>query len=143
MTPLRLVLGAVAAVNAVTGVQAVVAPRGFFDGYPLGRGWVAEAAPYNEHLVVDVGGFYLALAVLFAWAAARPDRRLVVPLVTAWTAFSLLHLGYHVTHLDGFGPLDGVVQTLGLIGVLAPAALVAWQGSRSGLEHPMSPASVP
>jgi hypothetical protein len=143
MTPLRLVLGAIAAVNAVTGAQAAISPRAFFDGYPHGRGWVAEVAPYNEHLVVDVGGFYLALAVLFAWAAARPDRRLVVPLVSAWTAFSLLHLGYHVTHLDGFTPVDAVVQTVGLVGVLTPLALLAWGDSRSGVEHPMSSASVP
>ena len=134
MTPLRLVLGAVAAVNAVTGAQAALAPRAFFDGYPFGRGWVAEVAPYNEHLVTDVGGFYLAMAVLFAWAAARPDRRLVVPLVSAWTVFSLLHLGYHVTHLEGFDPVDAVVQTIGLVGVMTPAALVARRDSRSGVE---------
>ncbi len=143
MTPLRLALGAIAAVNAVTGAQAAIAPRAFFDGYPLGRGWVAEVAPYNEHLVMDVGGFYLAMAVLFAWAAARPDRRLVVPLVSAWTAFSLVHLGYHVTHLDGFGTVDAIVQTLGLVGVLTPIALIARPRSRSALEHPMSSASVP
>ncbi len=143
MTPLRLVLGAIAAVNAFTGAHAAIAPRAFFDGYPFGRGWVAEVAPYNEHLVVDVGGFYLAMAVLFAWAAARPDRRLVVPLVSAWTAFSLLHLGYHVTHLDGFGAVDAVAQTLGLIVVLTPGALLIRGGSRPQVEHPMTPASVP
>ena len=29
---------------------------------------------YNEHLIHDVGDFYLAFTILFAWAAWRPSR---------------------------------------------------------------------
>jgi len=54
-------------VNQVTvGAWATVAPRSFFDDFPLGRGWVASLPPYNVHLVRDVGGLSLGFAVLFA-----------------------------------------------------------------------------
>lgn len=81
---LRATLGLVALINAITGLQAAVAPRAFFDDFPLGHGWVAALPPFNEHLITDVGGFYLAFAVLFGWAAARPERPLVLPLAVGW-----------------------------------------------------------
>ena len=59
--------------------------------------------PYNEHQIRDVGDFYLAFTVLFAWAAWRPSRELVLPLASAWSVAALLHAGYHSLHLDGFG----------------------------------------
>ena len=68
---LRAALALVALANAITGVQAVAAPRAFYDGFPFGRGWVAELPPFNAHLTTDVGGFFLAFAVLFGWAAVR------------------------------------------------------------------------
>jgi hypothetical protein len=121
---LRAALGLVALANAITGLQAVAAPRAFYDGFPLGRGWVAELPPFNAHLTTDVGGFYLAFAVLFAWAAVGLQRALVVPLCAAWAVFGLVHLTWHVTHLEGFGPADAAAQTVGLAAVLAPCVLI-------------------
>jgi hypothetical protein len=54
-------------------------PRTFYDDFPFGRAWVEMLPPYNEHLVSDVGGFYLGFALLFAWAAVSLHRALVVP----------------------------------------------------------------
>jgi hypothetical protein len=116
-----------AATSAFTGIPAALVPRSFYDDFPLGRSWVTLLPPYNEHLIGDVGGFYLAFTVLFGWAAVSLQRALVVPLCTAWTLAALLHFGYHATHLDGWDVGDAVAQTvaLGLV-LLAPvAALVA------------------
>ena len=121
---LRAALALVALANAITGVQAVAAPRAFYDGFPFGRGWVAELPPFNADLTTDVGGFFLAFAVLFGWAAVRLERALVVPLCAAWAVFGLVHLVWHVTHLDGFGAADAAAQTVGLVAVLAPCVLV-------------------
>ena len=55
-----------------------------------------------------MGGFYLAFAVLFRWAA-----------------FGLIHLGWHVTHLESLGTMDAIAQTTGLAAVLAPCFLAA------------------
>ena len=120
-------LWCVAATSAFTGLLAALAPRVFYDDFPLGRAWVQMLPPYNEHLINDVGGFYLAFALLFAWAAVSVHRALVVPLCTSWIFAALLHFGYHVTHLDGWDLGDAVAQTvvLALVLVLPVAALAA------------------
>lgn len=116
---LRLLLAFVAVSAAFPGAWATVAPESFYTSFPLGGGgWVAPLGPRSPHFVADVGAFYLAFALLFAWAAWRPERALVVPLVLAWTLFSLLHFIWHARHL---GPLDGAdaaAQTVTLALVL-------------------------
>jgi hypothetical protein len=115
-----------AAISAFIGLPAALAPRAFYDDFPLGRAWVEMLPPYNEHLISDVGGFYLAFALLFAWAAVSLRRTLVVPLCTAWILAALLHFEYHVTHLDGWDLGDAVAQTVLLALVLMlPVAAVA------------------
>ena len=118
-TLLRVTLACLALSAAVPGLQATISPTAFYDGFPFGRAWVQLLPPYNEHLIRDVGGFYLAFAILFAWAALRPSRELVVPLAAAWSVAALLHAVYHALHLDGFGAADAVAQTAGLVAVLA------------------------
>ena len=75
--------------------------------------------PYNEHLIRDVGDFYLAFTILFAWAAWRPSRELVLPLASAWSVAALLHAVYHSLHLDGFGAGDAIALIVVLVTVLA------------------------
>ena len=109
------------------GLQATLAPQGFYGGFPLGRGWVELPPPYNEHLTRDVGAFYLAFALLFAWAAISLQRALIMPLAVAWSVFSALHAAFHVTHLDGFSTGDAIAQTAGLLAVIAlPLLAVSW-----------------
>jgi hypothetical protein len=122
---LRALLAALAVAAAVPGLWALLAPRAFFDDFPGSGHWVAKLPAYNAHLISDVGAFYLAFALLFAWAALRPAQALVVPLCIAWSAFSALHLFFHVTHLDGFGTADAVAQTISLAAVLAAGVAAA------------------
>ncbi len=132
---LRAVLAALALSAAVPGVWAAAAPRSFYDGFPgAGRHWVDRLPAYSEHLVTDVGAFYLAFALLFAWAAARPARELVIPLAVAWSLFSTIHFAWHVAHLDGFPTADAVAQTASLAIVLAGA------GVAIALSRPRRPA---
>jgi hypothetical protein len=124
---LRIALAGVALTALLPGLQATLAPQGFYGGFPLGRGWVELLPPYNEHLTRDVGAFYLAFALLFAWAAVSLQRALITPLAVAWSVFSVLHVWFHVTHLDGFSTGDAVAQTAGLLAVLAlPWLAVSW-----------------
>lgn len=123
---LRGVLAALALAALSVGLLASFASRSFFDDFPLGAAWVSLLPPYNEHLVTDVGGLQLAFGVLFAWAAWRPSRALVVPLCVGWLVSQVLHLAFHVTHLDGFGVGDAVAQTVSLALVVAlPVAAIA------------------
>lgn len=131
MIGLRVALGLLALSAAYVGVPAAFVPRRFYTDFPFAASWVDLLPPYNQHLVADVGGFYLAFAVLFAWAAARPSRELVIPLCAAWAIAAALHLLFHVTHLEGFGTADAIAQTasLALVLLLPFAALAALRQS--------------
>ena len=120
-------LGLIAVFMLPAGIQAAFAPRSFFDDFPLGRGWIAhEGDAYNEHLVRDVGALFLALIVVTVWTLWRhhPAR----PVAAAWLVQGVLHVTYHVRHLDGYGTADkvGLVGSLVTVPVLALVAL--WAG---------------
>ena len=109
LTGLRVLLATLAVGAAYPGAWAALAPRSFYDSFPgAGHEWTGRLPAYSEHLVTDVGAFYLAFALLFAWAAWRPERALVRPLCAAFGLFSALHLAWHTAHLSGFGTFDAV-----------------------------------
>jgi hypothetical protein len=116
---LRAILAYLAFSAAVPGLLATISPAAFYDSFPLGRAWVQTLPPYNEHLIHDVGNYKLAFAFLFAWAAWRPSRELVVPVASAWSVAALLHGGYHALNLDGFGAADAIALMAVLASVLA------------------------
>ena len=124
----RVVLAALALPPLVVGLLASFAPRTFFDDFPFFTAWVALLPPYNEHLTTDVGGLQLAFGLLFAYAAWRPSRELVVPLCLGWALSQAFHVVWHVTHLDGFPTSDAVGQTAALVAItllpLVPVALL-------------------
>lgn len=122
--------------GVVIGGWAVAAPRSFYDGFPgFGRHWVAADGPYNQHLVRDVGAFFLALGVVAAfaiWLGSVAAARLAA---LGWLVFGVPHVLYHATHLDVYAPLDQVVSMASLVlGVLLPLAILIWPGRRVG-EH--------
>lgn len=133
-TLLRATMLFLAAQAAVIGIQGTLAPRSFYDGFPFGRGWVELLPPYNEHLVRDVAGFYLAFTILFAWAAVTLARALVVPLCVAWAVFSLAHGVFHALHLEGFSTGDAIAEIGGLAAVLALPLLAIWVVRQDGVE---------
>lgn len=94
---------ALAASAAYVGIWAMVWPHSFFTTFPgLGQAWVSPLGPFNEHLVRDVGGLYVALLVLSGWAAAKGEASALRALGWAWLAFGVPHLAFHVTHRHGF-----------------------------------------
>lgn len=116
---LRVTLACLAFSVAVPGLLATVSPTAFYEDFPFGRAWVQMLPPFNEHLIRDVGNYKLAFALLFAWAAWRPARALVVPLASAWSVAAVLHAGYHTRNLDGFGAGDAVALMTVLVTSLA------------------------
>lgn len=122
----RGALGCIAAFMSLTALHAAFFPRSFFNDFPFGRGWVAaEGGTYDEHLVRDVGVLFLALVIVTVWSAWTGNG--VVAVAIAWLVQGVLHLGYHVGHLDGLAGLDriGLVASLAGIPLLALVALVA------------------
>ena len=128
---MRALLAALAVSAAYPGAWAAVAPRSFFDEFPgAGRHWTAVLPAYSEHLVTDVGAFYLAFALLLAWAALRPSRELVVPVCSAFALFSALHLAWHSANLEALATFDAVAQTASLAAVLVASAGAAVLAAR-------------
>jgi hypothetical protein len=126
----RVALWLLAAEAAAVAVPAVLAPRYFYESFPFGASWVEMLPPFNRHLVSDVGGFYLAFALLFAWAAITLRRTLIVPLCSAWAIAAFVHLVYHATHLDGWDAADAVAQLVSLAIVLALPVVAAFAAPR-------------
>jgi len=109
------------------GVYAAVFPRGFYDDFPSGRGWVAADGPYNEHLVRDFGALNLALALVAIIALAVGGRWLLTAAAGSSLVFGVPHFVYHLGHLDPYDGFDKVanIVTLGFGVVLAAAVVLS------------------
>jgi hypothetical protein len=121
----RLLLAVLAASAAYVGLWAALAPRSFYDSFPgTGRHWVLVDGPFNEHLVRDVGGLYLALLVLSVGAILRADPSTTRLTGAAWLIFSAIHLAYHADHLQVYDGLDQVLNMVSLGGSAVLAAVL-------------------
>lgn len=125
-SPRRVILALTAAIGLYVGGWAELRPRSFYASFPgLGRHWISLGGAYDEHLVRDVGSFYLALTALSV--AGIVARTAVAGRVAGlgWTVFGVLHFGYHVTHLDGsLADQAGNVVTLGISAALGVVLLL-------------------
>jgi hypothetical protein len=108
------------------GLLAAFVPRTFYDDFPFFAHWVELLPPFNEHLITDVGGLYLGFAVIFAWAAWRPERTLVLASTTGFLVMAVLHLVFHAGHLEGFGTADAIAEITGLALLLVPPCVAIW-----------------
>ena len=121
---LRVGLWFLIASGVMVGAWAQFFPQAFYDSFPgLGRSWVSVDGPFNEHLVRDVGGLYLALSAVTLVAVFAKTRETVLAAALGWPVSQIPHFTYHLAHLHVYtSMLDkiGNVLTLGLL-VLVPA----------------------
>ena len=123
----RVLLAPMAAIQLVTGLWALLAPRSWYDSYPgLGLVWVEPTGPYNEHFVTDLGAGLAALAVLALLAAVSLRRALVQAALATWLVFSLPHFVSHVFAREGLSAVE-YWTNLGTVALAAavPLALLA------------------
>jgi hypothetical protein len=113
--------------NLVVGLWAQFAPRSFYDDFPGGgRHWVSADGPYNEHLVRDVGGLNLGLAVVVLAAVFLGTVAVARIAAIASLVFAVPHLTYHASHLDLYDTGDQVANMVSLgLTVIAPVAVLA------------------
>ena len=122
----RAVMGGLGIVQLVDGFWALFFPRSFYEDFPPGRGgWVSALPAYNEHLLRDVGGLFLATGFILVVAAIFLERRLTWVALVSYLLFALPHAAYHVFNLEPYDTFDAVgnVISLGLTVVL-PLALL-------------------
>ncbi|MEV6303122.1 hypothetical protein AB0M02_27180 [Actinoplanes sp. NPDC051861] len=121
----RAILAVLAFTSAVVGVWAAAFPVSFYTDFPApGRHWVSALGPYNEHLVRDVGGLYLALLVLSVWVIRRPTAGTLRMAGGAWLIFNAEHFLWHALHLGVFPTVDRVASMVALGGVLLLSILL-------------------
>jgi hypothetical protein len=118
---IRFGAGALCALDAVVGGWALFAPQAFFDHFPGGPfRWISPLGPYSAHLVTDVGGGYLMMAVLLASAAWTAQRRVVQVALVAVIVQAVPHLIWHLMHLHMLDTFNAV----GLVIVLVLAVAI-------------------
>ena len=118
----RAGLTVLALITLIAGAWQYFAPRSFYTDVPT----VAADPPFNQHLMTDVGGLGLALALVLGAAAVTMDRLLIRVALAAYLVYSISHLLFHITHLTGLsaGGAAFLVTSLTLLPVLALALLI-------------------
>ena len=110
-TWLRAGLWILAIINLFTGVWASVDPEGWWESFPgFGHAWVIGFGGYNEHLIRDVGGFFLAFGILFALAAIYLEKRLAGGALFAWLFFAVPHLTFHLRNRGDLSSTDNLLS---------------------------------
>ena len=121
--------------SAYVGVFAYFATASFYANFPgLGLRWLPQLGPYNEHLLKDVGGFYLAMTVLSFVALANVRQPVVVRMTgAALLVFNVLHFVYHLTMLHVYEPRDQWLNAV-LLGLLVVLSVILVVPSRSKVD---------
>jgi hypothetical protein len=129
---------------ALVGGWAEFAPLSFYRSFPLaGHHWISSLGPYNEHLIRDVGGLYLALLAVTVWAVIRPHLATLRLAGAAWLAFSLPHLVFHLLHLDELGTADKIGNVVSLaVNVALALLLIAPARAAAGRQERPAPAGL-
>ena len=138
--PYRYGLLAVAFAQLGATLQALLAPRSFYEDFPFGRGWVQEYPSYNDHLITDYGAFTLGALVALALAAIWLDRRVVQLAIVGWLVGSTVHFISHVATADRFGTADAVGNLGGLFLFIA---IPGWLLVKSRERSDVAPAEDP
>ena len=122
----RATLISLGAIQFVNGIWATLAPTSFYEDFPLGiGGWVSALPAYNEHLMRDVGGLFLATGFILLIAAVRLERRLVVLALVSYLLFSIPHAIFHFFNLEPYGTGDAIANAVTLAAtVLLPLGLL-------------------
>jgi hypothetical protein len=112
---LRVGLIVLALPQLQVGLWGLLAPRSFYNRFPgAGHAWVSALGPYDEHLLRDAAGGFLAVGVLLAWAAVSLSPILVRAALGVLLVFAVPHFVFHATHADGLSVGDNVANLGGL-----------------------------
>ncbi len=122
-TEFQVVLLFLGGIQFLNGVWATVSPSGFYGDFPFGWGWVEALPAYNEHLMRDVGGLFLATGFILLAAAWFMERRLTILALVSYLLFAVPHAIYHYLNLE---PYDGRDTIANVIVLGATVVLPLW-----------------
>jgi hypothetical protein len=135
----RVVLYVLGGIQLLNGIWITLSPTSFYDDFPLGRGWVEALPAYNEHLMRDVGGLFMATGLVLVVAGLWLERRVVMLALGSYLLFAIPHTIYHLLNLEPYGTGDAIgnVIALGATVVLPVYLLVLL--AREGAATPSPP----
>lgn len=137
--PYRYGLLVIAFAQLGATLQALLAPKSFYEDFPLGRGWVEAYPAYNDHLIYDYGAYTLGALVALVIAAIWLDRRVVQLATVSWLVSATIHLVNHVLTVDRYSTGDAVANLSGLLlFVVVPGWLLIRSINESPAEDPRS-----
>jgi AhpD family alkylhydroperoxidase len=135
----RAVLGGLGAVQLIDGLWATFAPSSFYGDFPFGRGWVEALPAYNEHLMRDVGGLFLATGLVLIAAAVALERRLVIVAAASYLLFAIPHAIYHLFNLEPYATGDAIANAITLAATVLLPAWLLFELARE--RSPLAPAA--
>lgn len=113
-----VVLWIIVALDIVNGIEMFFFPTAWFFRLVPG---VPETGPFNEHLVIDGGTFFLAVGVGLVAAALNPRRNAIAVVIAAVAGVlhSILHLYSHAA-----GLLSSKHLVTEVLGIYVPAIVL-------------------
>jgi hypothetical protein len=127
----RVIMVGLGGIQFINGIWAVIAPRSFYDDFPLGiGGWVSALPDYNEHLMRDVGGLFLATGFILLVAAVHLELRLVMTALIAYLLFAIPHAIYHFVNLEPYGTGDMIGNVVALTATVVLPLWLLWVAGR-------------
>jgi hypothetical protein len=121
---IRIALAYFALMSFMLGAYAVLAPKHYFENFPVGMEWVAGDGPYNEHLMRDYGALNLALASVAICALIFATRELVVATAVSQIVYAVPHILYHIANSSLLGDSADQVGAIGGLTVNAVLGVV-------------------
>ena len=116
--------------HALVGGWALAAPAHWYANFPgFGHAWLVPHGPLQEHLARDFGAALLALGLLLTAAGLFRERRLARVSLSAWLAFAVFHLLFHVLEPAGLPAAD---RAANLIVLALVVVLPVWLWVRAG-----------
>ena len=110
----RAVLYVLGGIQLLNGIWITISPTSFYDDFPLGRGWVEALPAYNEHLMRDVGGLFMATGLVLVVAGVWLERRVVALALGSYLLFAIPHTIYHLLNLEPYGTGDAIGNVIAL-----------------------------
>src|SRR5262249_22115617 len=86
----------------------------------------------NAHLLSDIGGLSLAMAVVLGASAVLMERNLIRAALAGYTVYAASHLLFHATHTGGLPATDAAALLTGLSLLPAFALGLLVLASRAG-----------
>jgi hypothetical protein len=123
----------------IDGLWATFAPSSFYGDFPFGRGWVEALPAYNEHLMRDVGGLFLATGLVLIAAAVVLERRLVLVAAASYLLFAVPHTIYHLLNLGPYATGDAIANAITLAATVLLPAWLLFELARG--RSPLAPAT--